>query len=70
MKKTDLEDVIYRIGSDGFDYCFRDYSDFEEVKDKKFHELRVAYEKSAQKLEGYLKKECARLNLEYEELMG
>lgn len=45
--ETELEGfklVKHKIGWEGFDYCFRWYSDFtRDVKDKKFHELREGY---------------------------
>ncbi len=43
--------------SEGFDYAFRFYSDFSEVKDKKFHSLRKAYVKAAQALSDYCRLE-------------
>lgn len=31
------------IENEGFDYCFVHYSEFSEIKDKKFHKLRLKY---------------------------
>jgi len=39
---------------EGFDYCFRHYSSFEEIKDEKFHELRLKYIQIAEELENYV----------------
>ena len=54
VTKQDLSDVQYRIENEGFDYCFRCYSNFEEINDEKFHELRKAYIKAAKELEKYV----------------
>jgi hypothetical protein len=32
--------VQYRMQEEGIEYCFRHYSSFEEIEDKKFHEFR------------------------------
>lgn len=54
MKKKDKEFVNQCIGYEGFDYCFIDYSDFEQIKDEKFHELRKAYIQAHDDLIKYL----------------
>ncbi len=54
MKKEDKEYLQERVENEGFDYCFVHYSDFEEIKDKKFHELREAYCKAQEALAEYL----------------
>ena len=46
--------VLSKMKNEGFDYCFRHYSNFEEVDDDKFHQLRKAYLKSAEELESYI----------------
>lgn len=38
-----FETVKNKISWEGVNYCFHYYSDFKEVKDVKFHELRKAY---------------------------
>ena len=53
----ELEDLTYLIAKmrdEGFDYCFRHYSSFEEIKDEKFHELRLKYIQIAEELENYV----------------
>lgn len=57
MKKIDREMVISRINNEGFHYCFLCYSDFEEIKDEKFHLLRREYIKAAENLKKHLKYE-------------
>lgn len=54
MKKKDKKEVCERVDAEGFDYAFRYYSSFEEVKDPKFHQLREAYKKAAEDLEAYI----------------
>ena len=42
--KVELEDwqrLKYRMKEEGIEYCFRHYSNWEEINDKKFHELRL-----------------------------
>lgn len=47
--------VAYKMDYEGFDYCFRCYAAFEEMKDEEFHTLRQAYIDAAQALESYVK---------------
>lgn len=35
------KNVKYRMKEEGMDYCFRDYSSFEEINDQVFHLLRI-----------------------------
>lgn len=58
MTPEELEDwemVLYRMGAEGFHYCFQSYSRFEEIKDERFHELRKEYLSISSKLEQYVK---------------
>ena len=43
MKAKDRRYVDETVENEGFDYAFRHYSDFENVKDEEFHRLRKAY---------------------------
>lgn len=63
----DLQMVQYRMSAEGFDYCFRKYSSFEEVEDPKFHELRLAYIKAADEIEKYVEDQIAKLESEEDE---
>jgi hypothetical protein len=49
-----LRDVAAAVDNEGFDYAFRHYSDFSEVKDEEFHRLRVAYVEAASQLAEYV----------------
>lgn len=50
----DWECLEYKMDAEGFDYCFDGYSDWCEIKDEKFHELRTAYVKSMNELRNYI----------------
>lgn len=50
MTPKEAQDVRNAVENDGFDYSFRRYSDFEEVKSTRFHELRNAYVAAAKAL--------------------
>lgn len=54
MTKEQKWDVRCTVECEGFDYAFRHYSDFDDIKDKKFHELREAYKKAAQELADFI----------------
>ena len=63
MKKTedelinlleDWEQVQYRMEEEGFDYCWRCYSNFKEIEDEEFHKLRKLYIEISEKLEKYV----------------
>lgn len=57
--EIDVEEYRYvmsKIKNDGIDYCFRHYSNFEEIVDEEFHILRKAYLKSSDNLIEYIQK--------------
>ena len=54
-KQLNLFEVSMTMEAEGFDYCFRSYSQWEEVRDAKFHKLRQAYLDAAEALESYVK---------------
>lgn len=54
---VDLETWEYlknKMENEGFHYCFRHYSRWEDIKDSKFHEMRIEYLKSAERLKEYI----------------
>jgi hypothetical protein len=53
-EKENWESVHYRIREEGFDYCFRNYSRFPEIKDDYFHAIRQQYIETASELERYI----------------
>lgn len=54
MTEEEKQDLISRISLEGFSYTFCYYSDFKEIKDKKFHKLRKEYIKASLKLGEYI----------------
>ncbi len=46
--------VHYRMGEEGFDYCFDGYGDWREIEDEEFHKLRLQYLQSAKDLKQYI----------------
>ena len=59
--------VLAKMRDEGFDYCFRHYSSFEEVEDEKFHSLRESYLKIAEELEEYVKSKINQIQDEIQE---
>ena len=59
--------VRAKMRDEGFDYCFRHYSSFEEVEDEKFHSLRESYVKIAEELEEYVKSKINQIQDEIQE---
>ncbi len=54
MKPEDKEYVSGKINNEGFHYCFVSFSDFKEIEDEKFHELRLNYLDAIIKIKNYL----------------
>ena len=54
MHKADLEKLHQCIEKEGFHYCFMYYSEFNEIDDKEFHELRAEYKEVTNQLSAYL----------------
>lgn len=54
MTKEQRRAVQFKIYDEGLDYCFLYYSDWSQIKDKKFHSLREAYIKAAGNLQKYV----------------
>lgn len=55
MTEEEKKNVKTSAHEEGFDYCFDGYSNFREIKDEKFHELRKAYLNAKKNLENYFK---------------
>ena len=62
-----FEMVRYRMDAEGFHYCFRHYSSFEEVEDEKFHSLRESYIKITEELEEYVESKINQIQDEIHE---
>lgn len=57
-----FENVRYRMKNEGIDYCFKHYSNFEEIKDEKFHELRNYFLTSIDGIQNYVDGKINELN--------
>lgn len=54
LTKKDKENVLGTIECEGFDYTFLSYTSFDEIEDKKFHELRKKFVDAANELKEYI----------------
>ena len=63
-----FEFVKYRMKQEGFDYCFKHYSSFEEIQDDKFHELRKKYLDISNELEEYVHSKIDSIQTKIDEL--
>jgi hypothetical protein len=54
MNRKDADYLKAKIDSEGFDYCFVHYSSFNDIKDDKFHELRLKYLTAQRELRDYI----------------
>ena len=54
MSQREKDFLFWKADGEGADYLWRHYSDWKEIKDKKFHELRKAYIKAAEALDKYV----------------
>ena len=54
MNEDEKREVEAIVGVEGFDYAFVHYSSFDNIKDKKFHELREAFVAARGKLADYI----------------
>ena len=51
-----INNVDYRINVEGFDFTFDGFSDWEIIKDEKFHKLRKKYLEVKNELQKYVDK--------------
>lgn len=49
-----FQNVEYRMDTEGFHYCFANYSSFQKIEDNEFHKLREAYLTASRNLEIYV----------------
>jgi len=50
------QSVQYRMDDEGFDYCFENYSSWDEIKDEEFHRLRLGFLQHMKELREYIDK--------------
>jgi hypothetical protein len=58
-ERENFEYVLSKIRDEGFHYCFVHYSDFPEISDPKFRELRDKYILVSRELEKYIKEKAS-----------
>ena len=62
------QSVQYRMDEEGFDYCFENYSNWDEIKDEEFHRLKLGFLQSMKELREYIDSKVEEgENLELEE---
>jgi hypothetical protein len=54
MTRKAFAEVNNAIDNEGFEYAFVSYSNFPNIKDRKFHELREAYLDAYRRLKEYV----------------
>ena len=74
-KLKELEDeldnfraVRYRMDNEGIDYCFENYSSFEEIEDEEFHKLRLEFLDSMKKIRSYVENKVEDLSSQVDDL--
>ena len=50
------QSVQYRMDEEGFDYCFENYSNWDEIKDEEFHRLRLGFLQYMKEIREYVDK--------------
>jgi hypothetical protein len=53
-ERDNWELLTFKMESEGFDYCFRKYSRWNEIEDETFHTLKETYNQIANQLETYI----------------
>jgi hypothetical protein len=69
MKAHEAENWTYlyaKMRDEGFHYCFKHFSSFEEIEDEEFHKLRKQYLEAAELLEKYIQNKYYEANWEEE----
>jgi len=54
-----FDDVQYHIDNEGMDYCFEFYSNFNDISDERFHELRLRFIQAMCDLRDYVNEKCS-----------
>ena len=61
------ENVRYRMKQEGIEYCFRHYSNFEEINDESFHLLRMFIVEAMDEMEEMVNNRIDELETQIEE---
>ncbi len=62
LHPEDTRKLLSRIDNEGFNYCFIHYSDFREIQNERFHELRKAYIDAYNELNSFIDPEFIKQN--------
>jgi hypothetical protein len=54
MSPDERKRVLDDVEHEGMHYTFASYDDYEQIRDPKFHELRIAYLRASRELLAYL----------------
>lgn len=54
LSKSEIKTLIGKIQTEGFDYCFIDYSDWEEIKSNEFQEKLKAFKSARENFVAFL----------------
>ena len=54
MSQEAIDSLVWKLEDEGFDYTFEGYSDWEEIDDKSFHDLRLRYLFAKDQLQTYI----------------
>jgi len=66
MTKEETQRLLYKIDSEGFDYCFTNYSSWNEIDDEKFQKTLSKYVKAQSNLAAYIEEN--RIHYDIEEI--
>ena len=61
-ERENYESVRYRMDDEGMDYCFEQYSSFDEIEDEEFHKLRNEFLESMKKIRSYVENKIETLS--------
>jgi hypothetical protein len=64
-KETEMEYVKSKIDNEGMWYCFDGYSDFRDIEDSRFHELRIAFCEAGEALTDYVEEDRAKKSTQF-----
>lgn len=54
MTQEEAQYLTSKIDTEGFEYTFMSYSNFENIVDEEFHRLRKEYKEACERLNNYI----------------
>lgn len=61
LNKNDIKYLTSKIQTEGFDYCFIDYSDWEEIEGKEFQEKLKVFKDARESFIVFLKSQGVKI---------